>query len=175
MLNRKQIRDMVCAVTLLVICGAAAGFASSSRKKQPPPLIGQFVARVDGPRLTDFGFNQQFYVFELVPPGSESQFVLVLDKFLIYQSHVPYRVLDDSKLYQLAATRDQGCDNTLENLSSRFVFDSYGVFLGMKNALSYANNLAAPALPWKTSLPCYVVTPPHPGASVVREANRAAN
>jgi hypothetical protein len=168
--HRRNQKLVPLALFLLILCATTAiDSAASSAKPLGTVLTGKFVARIDGPRLTGFGLNHEFYVFEMFSPTG-SQFVTLLDTFLIYQPHLPVWALDYSKLYKLTAVRDNKCDNTLENISRRSVFDSHGQFVETKNALTYAQNFPSLALPWKDPLPCYVVSPVIPPASVLTEA-----
>ena len=175
MADRKQARRLVpLALFLLAICvftaidSTAKSWKSSSKKPSAAILTGKFVAEVNGPALTGFGVNQQSYVFQLFSP-SGSQLVRVSDTFLVYEQHLPDRVLDYSKLFRVAAVRDDRCDETLENISRRFIFDSRGYFLETKYSLTYARNLPSFDLPWKSLLPCYSVSPALTGAKVVTE------
>ena len=123
MLTKKPIRVLLpLVILLLMICATTKGGATRSRKPSGTVLTGKFVAQIDGPPLTGFGLNQQSYVFEILSPFG-SQFVRISDTFLIYQSHVPGRILDYSKVYKLPAVRNQKCDETLEDISRRFLFD----------------------------------------------------
>jgi hypothetical protein len=158
------------ALFLLIICATTAiDSAASSAKNLGAVLTGKFVARVEGPRVTGFGMNRNIYIFEMYSPTG-SQFVALSDIFLIYQPHLPLGALDYTKLYKLAAVRNDKCDDTLENISRRSVFDSHGHFVETKNELTYAQNSPPPTLPWKTALPCYVVSPVSPPASVLTES-----
>jgi hypothetical protein len=159
------------AIFLLIICATAASdSAASSSKNVGEVLTGKFVARIDGPRLTGFGVNHEQYVFEMLSPTG-SQFVTLSDTFMIYQPHVPIWALDYSKVYKLTALRDSKCDDTLENISRRSIFDSHGRFIETKNSVTYAQNSPVLVLPWTSSLPCYVVSPVQPPAKVLTEAN----
>jgi hypothetical protein len=171
MLNRKLTPWVVTVSTLLlIVCAITAIESGASSRKQPPPtLSGRFVAQVDGPPITGFGLNQQTYIFQQFSPFG-TQFVTVSDTFLIYQPSLPNVGLDYSKFYQLTAVRSEKCDDTLENISRRFVFDSHGRFVEMKYALTYAKNYPSLTLPWQSPLPCYVVSPVRPGAAVITEA-----
>jgi hypothetical protein len=162
------------AVLLFIICAAAAtDSAASSAKNLGEVLTGKFVARVDGPRLSGFGLNHELYVFE-IDSATGSQFVTLFDTFLIYQPHVPIWALDYSKVYQLAAVRDNKCDDTLENLARRSIFDSHGQFIETRNSVTYAKNSPVLVLPWASSLPCYVVSPVQPPAKTLTEVNSPA-
>jgi hypothetical protein len=97
--------------------------------------------------------------------------VTLSDTFMIYQPHVPIWALDYSKVYKLTALRDSKCDDTLENISRRSIFDSHGRFIETKNSVTYAQNSPVLVLPWTSSLPCYVVSPVQPPAKVLTEAN----
>lgn len=171
MANKNLTPWMVTVSTLLLILCAITAIDSgaSSRKQLPPSLTGRFVAQVDGPPITGFGLNQQTYIFQQFSPFG-TQFVTVSDTFLIYQPHLPSIGLDYSKSYKLTAARNEKCDDTLENISRRFVFDSHGRFVEMKYALTYAKNYPSLTLPWQSPLPCYVVSPVRPGAAVITEA-----
>jgi len=159
------------AILLLIICATSAtDSAAKSAKNLGTVLTGKFVARVDGPRLTGFGMNQELYIFEMSSPTG-SQFVTLSDTFLIYQPHLPVWALDYSKLYQLTAVRDNKCDDTLENISRRAVFDSRGQFVETRSALTYARNFPTLVLPWNGSLPCYVVSPVQPPAKMLTESS----
>jgi hypothetical protein len=162
------------AIFLLIICATTAIDSAASSKALGTVLTGKFVARIDGPRLTGFGVNHELYVFEMYSPTG-SQFVTLSDTFLIYQPHLPVWALDYSKLYKLTAVRDSKCDDTLENISRRSLFDSHGQFIETKNALTYAKNSPVLVLPWNSSLPCYVVTPVQPPAKILTEANPTTN
>jgi hypothetical protein len=158
------------ALFLLIICATTAiDSAASSAKNLGVVLTGKFVARVEGPRVTGFGMNRDIYIFEMYSPTG-SQFVALSDTFLIYQPHLPLGALDYTKLYKLAAVRNDKCDDTLENISRRSVFDSHGHFVETKNELTYAQNSPPSTLPGKTALPCYVVSPVIPPASVLTES-----
>jgi len=168
--NRPQI---AIAVFFLIICATAAiDSAASSSNQLGTVLTGKFVAQVDGPRVTGFGSNRQAYIFEMDSAGG-SQFVTLYYNFFIYQPQLQRQALDYSKPYKLTAVRDDKCDDTLENISRRFVFDSHGHFVEARFALSYATNLPSLTLPWKNPLPCYVLSPVPPGAKVATEANPA--
>lgn len=171
MATKKLIRvSLPLVILLLMICAATNGNgATRSRKPSGTVLTGKFIAQVDGPPLTGFGSNQKSYVFEMLSPFG-SQFVRISDTFLIYQSHVPGRILDYSKVYKVTAVRNQKCDETLEDISRRFIFDSRGQFVEMKFALTYAKNLPSFTLPWQSPLPCYVVSTVQPPAQVATEA-----
>lgn len=169
-MNRKLTPWLVTVLTLLlIVCAFTAIDSGASSRKQPPPaLTGRFVAQVDGPPVTGFGLNQQTYIFQQFSPFG-TQFVTVSNTFLIYQPHLPNVSLDYSKFYTLTAARDEKCDDTLENISRRFIFDSHGRFVEMKYALTYAKNFPSLTLPWQNPLPCYVVSPVRPGAAVITE------
>jgi hypothetical protein len=160
------------AVILLVMFCATAEIdcAARSAKQLGTVLTGKFVARVDGPPLTGFGMNRESYVFEMFSPTG-SQFVTLSNTFLIYQPHLPVFGLDYSKLYKLTAVRDVTCDETLENISRRSVFDRYGHFVEMKYSLSYAQNFPSTTLPEKNPLPCYVVAPVPPPGKMLTETS----
>ena len=159
------------AIFLLIICATTAiDSAAGSAKVLGTALTGKFVARIDGPRLTGFGLNHELYVFE-IDSATGSQFVTLFDTFLIYQPHVPIWALDYSKVYQLAAVRDNKCDDTLENLARRSIFDSHGQFIETKNSVTYAKNFPILVLPWTSSLPCYVVSQVQPPAKTLTEIN----
>jgi hypothetical protein len=168
----RRSRAWVSAVMLLLTIYATTAIDStaSSAKKLGTVLTGKFVARVDGPRLTGFGMNRELYVFEIYSP-SGSQFVTLSDTFLIYQPHLPVWALDYSKVYKLTAVRDNKCDDTLENISRRSVFDSRGQFVETRTALTYAQNFPILVLPWNSSLPCYVVAPVPPPGKILTETN----
>jgi hypothetical protein len=157
------------AIFLLTICSTTAIYSSGSSATLETTLTGKFVAKVDGPPLTGFGLNHEWYVFEMYSPVG-SLFVTLSDTFLIYQPHLPDGALDYSKIYKVTAVGNDKCADTLENISRRFLFDSHGQFVEMKYALSYAKNLPSLTLPWKTPLPCYVVSPVRPGAKVAIES-----
>lgn len=158
------------SMLVLIACAITAIDSGATSRKQPPPaLTGRFVAQVDGPSVTGFGWNQQTYIFQQFSPFG-TQFVAVSDTFLIYQPHLPSVGLDYSKFYKLTAARNEKCDDTLENISRRFIFDSHGRFVEMKYALTYTKNFPSLTLPWQTPLPCYVVSPVRPGAAVITEA-----
>jgi hypothetical protein len=159
------------AIFIVIICATAAtDSAARSSKNLGEVLTGKFVARVDGPRLTGFGVNHELYVFEM-QSSNGSQFVTLSDTFMIYQPHVPIWALDYSKVYKLTAIRDSKCDDTLENISRRSIFDSHGRFIETKNSVTYAQNSPVLVLPWTSSLPCYVVTPVQPPAKTLTEIN----
>jgi hypothetical protein len=157
---------------LMMMCGTRTiDAAARAPKKLGAALTGKFIAQVDGPPLTGFGVNQQSYVFEMSSPAG-AQLVTIRDNFLIYEPHLPDRKLDYSKLYKITVIRDQKCDETLENISRRFVFDSHGGFVEMKYALTYAKNLPSLTLPWKSPLPCYLVSRMAAGARVATETSQ---
>jgi hypothetical protein len=161
------------AIFLLMICSTTAIYSSGSSATLETTLTGKFVAKVDGPPLTGFGLNHEWYVFEMYSPVG-SQFVTLSDTFLIYQPHLPDGALDYSKLYKITAVKNDKCEDTLEDVSRRFLFDSHGQFVEMKYALSYAKNLPSLTLPWKTPLQCYVVSPVRPGAKAATESTPGA-
>jgi len=103
------------------------------------------------------------------PTGS--QFVTLANTFLIYQPHLPVWGLDYSKLYKLTAVRDATCDDTLENISRRAVFAPHGQFVETNYSLAYAQNFPSTTLPWKSPLPCYVVTPVPPPGKILTETS----
>jgi len=159
------------ALFLLLTCAAMPTDSSASSAKQlAMELTGNFVARVDGPPLTGFGANHQSYVFEMYSPTG-SQFVRLSYAFFLYEPQVPDTALDYSKLYKLTAVKDDTCQDTLENISRRFVFDSKGQFVEVKHGLTYAKNLPTPTLPWKNPLPCYILSPVRPPAKILTESN----
>jgi hypothetical protein len=161
------------AILLLFICSATAvDSVASSAKKLGTVITGKFVARVDGPLLTGFGENYESYIFQMDSPAG-TQFVRLSDTFLIYQPHLPVWALDYSKVYKLTALRDEKCDDTLENISRRYIFDSHGQFLEMKAGLTYAQNLPILALPWQGAVLCYVMSPVQPGAKILTEVSPA--
>lgn len=100
-----------------------------------------------------------------------SQFVRLSETFFIYEPHLTDRVLDYSKLYKLKAVRNQKCDETIEDISRRFIFDLRGQFVEMKFALTYARNLPSLTLPSQSPLPCYVVSTVQPPAQVATASN----
>jgi hypothetical protein len=154
-------------ILLLLICSTAS---IGSSNNPGTVLTGKFVARVSGPPVTGFGLNHEYYVFEMFSPTG-SQFVTLSNTFLIYQPHLPVWGLDYSKLYKLTAVRDDKCDDTLENISRRSVFDKRGQFLETKYSLTYAQNFPSTTLPWKSPLPCYVVAPVQPPGKILTETS----
>ena len=166
---------LLLAPFLMMMCGTTTiDAATRSSNKLGTALTGRFVAQVDGPPLTGFGVNQQSYVFEMPSPAG-AQLVTIRDKFLIYEPPLPEWDLDYSKLYKITVVRDQKCDETLENISRWFVFDSHGEFVEMRYALTYAKNLPSLSLPWKTPLPCYLVSRMVAGAKVAIETGQIAS
>jgi hypothetical protein len=168
--NHKLIlRLLPLAIFLLMTCASTTVNAAKRSSKQLGFLTGKFVARADGPPVTGFGLNQQSYIFEMVSPLG-SQFVTLSDTFFIYEPHLTV-VLDYSKLYKLKAVRNQKCDETIEDISRRSIFDSHGQFVEVKFALTYAKNLPSLTLPWQSPLPCYVVSTVLPPAQVATASN----
>ena len=158
-------------IFLLMFCATTAiNSAARSAKHPGTVLTGKFVARVDGPPLTGFGMNRESYVFEMFSPTG-SQFVTLSNTFLIYQPHLPVWGLDYSKLYKLTAVRDVTCDDTLENISRRSIFDRYGHFVETKYSLTYAQNFPSTTLPGSSPLPCYVVVPVPPPGKILTETS----
>ncbi len=157
-------------ILLLLIYSTVAIDSAASSNQLATVLTGKFVARVSGPPVTGFGLNHEYYVFEMFS-ATGSQFVTLSNTFLIYQPHLPVWGLDYSKLYKLTAVRDDKCDDTLENISRRSVFDKQGQFLETKYSLTYAQNFPPTTLPWKNPLPCYVVYPVQPPGKILTETS----
>jgi hypothetical protein len=134
------------------------GCAARAPKEAGTTLSGRFVAIVDGPRLTSFGRNHESYIFETQSPGGP-QFVRLSYRFLLYQPQVPRRTLDYSQVYKIAAVKEDACTETLEKISKTLVFNPAGDFAGTNFAITYAKNVPTLALPWKSPLPCYVLSP----------------
>jgi len=156
---------------LLLICATAAIDSSASSAKQlETELTGKLVARVDGPPLTGFGANHQSYVFEMYTPTG-SQFVRLSYAFFIYEPQLPAGAFDYSKLYKLTAVRDDTCQDTLEKISKRLVFDTRGQFVAVTHALTYSRNFPSLTVPWDNPLPCYVLLPVRPPANVLTESS----
>jgi len=172
MVNHRLIQRLLpLAIFLLMTCASTTVNAAKKSPKQLGVLLtGKFVAQADGPPVTGFGLNQQSYIFETVSPFG-SQFVTLSETFFIYEPHLTARVLDYSKLYKLKAVRNQKCDETIEEISRRFIFDSRGQFVEMRLALTYGRNLPSLALPWQSPLPCYVVFSVQPPAQVATASN----
>ena len=171
MVNHKLMLRLLPLAVFLLMTGASTTVNAAKRSsKQLGFLTGKFVARADGPPVTGFGLNQQSYIFEMVSPFG-SQFVTLSETFFIYEPHLTDRVMDYSKLYKLKAVRNQKCDETIEDISRRFIFDSRGQFVEMKFALTYAKNLPTLTLPSQSPLPCYVVSTVQPPAQVATALN----
>ena len=170
LLPRGRVRTPV-AIFLLLFCATTATNSSANSTKQlETELTGKFVAQVDGPPLTGFGSNHQSYVFEMYSPVG-SQLVRLSYTFFIYEPQLPAAALDYSKLYKLTAIKNDACQDTLEKISKRFVFDSHGQFVEMKYALTYAKNFPSLTLSWTNPLPCYVLSPVRPPAKILTESN----
>jgi hypothetical protein len=172
MVNHKLIPGLLPLAMFLLMMYATTTIEGAARspRKFGTVLTGKFVAQADGPPVTGFGLNQQSYIFEMVSPLG-SQFVTLSDTFFIYEPHLTERVLDYSKLYKLKAVRNQKCDETIEDISRRSIFDSHGQFVEMKFALTYAKNLPSLTLPWQSPLPWYVVSTVLPPAQVATASN----
>jgi hypothetical protein len=165
--QRNNTRGLL-VLLLLLICSTVAIDSAASSNQLGTVLTGKFVAQITGPPVTGFGLNHESYLFEMFSPTG-SQFVTLSDTFLIYQPHLPVWSLDYSKVYKIKAVRDEKCDDTLENISRRSVFDKHGMFLETIYSLTYAHDFPPTALPWKNPLPCYVVSPVQPPAKILTE------
>jgi hypothetical protein len=169
--ERRPVAHIAVAILLVAIYVTAPSDSSANSANQSGNVLtGKFVAQITGPPVTGFGLNHESYLFEIFSPTG-SQFVTLSDTFLIYQPHLPIWSLDYSKVYKIKAVRDEKCDDTLENISRRSVFDKHGLFLETIYSLTYAHDFPPTALPWKNPLPCYVVSPVQPPAKILTETN----
>jgi hypothetical protein len=173
LLSQGRVRIPLAIFLLLICVTTATNSPANSTKQLETELTGKFVAQVDGPPLTGFGANHQSYVFEMYSPVG-SQLVRLSYTFFIYEPQLPVAALDYSKLYKLAAIKNDTCQDTLEHISKRFVFDSHGQFVEMKYALTYAKNFPSLTLSWTNPLPCYVLSPVRPPAKILTESNPSA-
>jgi hypothetical protein len=146
------------AMLIVLICSIPAIASSGSSAEQPGTLTGRFVAQVDGPPLTSFGANHEFYIFK-IESYPDPQFAILSYSFFLYQPQLPRRVFDYSRLYSFPAAGDQRCAQTIEEVAKRFVFDASGQFIEIKNAITYSKNVPPLTFSWKKSLPCYVLSP----------------
>jgi hypothetical protein len=169
-LEKRPIAHIALAIFLVTIYATAPTDSAANSSNQSTVLTGKFVAQIAGPPVTGFGLNHESYLFEMFWPTG-SQFVALSDTFLIYQPHLPIWSLDYSKVYKIKAVRDEKCDDTLENISRRSVFDKHGLFVETIYSLTYAHYFPPTPLPWKNPLPCYVVSPVQPPAKILTETN----
>jgi len=146
------------AVSIVLMCCGLTIASSARSAGKPGTLTGRFVAQVDGPSLTGFGANHEFYIFQ-IESYPKPQFAILSYTFFLYHPQLPRRVFDYSHLYNFPAAWDQRCAHTIEEIGKRFVFDANGQFIEIKNAITYSKNVPPLTLPWKESLPCYVMSP----------------
>ncbi|HEX8814504.1 MAG TPA: hypothetical protein VF753_03300 [Terriglobales bacterium] len=115
------------------------------------------MARAIGPPLTSFDPNQGTYIFELTS-SSGSQVAILSYKFFDYEPELPPRVFDYSRLYTLEAAPDPRCEESIEQISKRVMFNNSNTFVGIKYELDYSKNVPPLNLPQNTRLPCYVLS-----------------
>lgn len=149
---------MAQALLLLLVVCCTLGFGTRTSSAQVPGTIlaGRFVAWIDGARLTSFGLNHDSYIFQ-VESAQGPQFVTLSYAFAQFEPELPKSLLDYSQLHKVRAVPDQRCGETLETMSRSFLFTPKGEFLEVKYALTYVKNVPPITLPWKASLPCFVL------------------
>jgi hypothetical protein len=141
-------------IALILSAVATASPANSTDKSET--LTGRFVASVDGPPLTGFGANREFYIFEAYS-GPAPHLVILSYTFFLYEPVMQRRALDYSRLYTLAVAPDEGCEHTIEEISKRLVFNPHGAFMEIQYALTYAKHTPVRTLPLNKTLPCYAL------------------
>ena len=124
-------------------------------------LSGRIVAKVPVERLSTVGPNYVSYVFELAAHDKKAQpkVIKVSYRFDLGQPQLPTSFFDYSLVHKFSMTRDDDCDESLQNMSAKYVFDHDGNFQGKQEALEYAKNAPALQLDEPSTLSCYVVTP----------------
>lgn len=124
-------------------------------------LSGRIVAKVPTEGFTTVGLNYTSYVFEVENRKQEAspQLIKVSYRFLIREPQLPTSLFDYSLMHKFRMTRDEGCDESWGDVSTRFIFDNEGELRGKLEDVVYARNAPALHLEAQSTLPCYVVTP----------------
>jgi hypothetical protein len=119
------------------------------------------VARVPVERLSTIGLNYESYVFEVSDQDKKlpSHWIKVSYRFHQRESRMPTALWDYSLLHKFRLTRDRSCDEAWQTISTRYVFDQKGTFVGTKDALVFAENAPNLNVDVQTVLACYTVTP----------------
>jgi len=145
---------LICIVSQ--VCSSVALGASANSTEAQASLTGRFVAQVDGPALTSFGWNRQSYIFQITS-HPEPQFVILRYTFFLYEPQMPRWAFDYFRVYSLHAVRNDQCTQTLEEIAKRFVLDTKGRIIGIRYGINYSKN--APLLSSSnTPMACYALS-----------------
>jgi hypothetical protein len=146
-----------------VLAAAVPGRAASGIKQKAEHVVMnvRMVARVPVERLSTIGLNYESYVFEVSDQDKKlpSQWIKVSYRFHQRETRMPTALWDYSLLHKFRLTRDRSCDEAWQTISTRYVFDQKGTFVGTKGALVFAENAPNPNVDVQTVLACYTVTP----------------
>ncbi len=152
-------RAALVAVLGLSMAGQPVLAGNLIPKPKRVTFSGRMVAKVPTETLSTMGLNYQSYLFEVQSRKEGPELIKVSYRFLIREPQLPASFLDYSLLHKFRMTRDESCDESWGDVSSRYVFDREGKLSAKLQDIVYARNAPVLQLEAQTSLPCYVATP----------------
>ncbi len=149
---------------LIVVLGVSTAIQPAlAGNLNPKPrritVSGRIVAKVPTETFTTVGLNYQSLLFEIQNRKTGPELVKLSYRFLIREPQLPSSFLDYSLVHKFRMTRDEGCDESWSDVSSRYIFDDAGKLGAKLEDVVYARNAPALQLQAQSILPCYVVTP----------------
>jgi hypothetical protein len=151
------IASVVFCLAISALCGHenAQGELRWPREKKEPLKV-RLVALAWNHQRSSFFASEEIFVAEKQLDQDESRLVKLIYGFLPYQPRLSESGFDYSTVYELHATRDPGCDESLAQITSGVEGD----WRQARSDLKYSSD--APALNLqrsKSALPCYRSTP----------------
>lgn len=149
-----------CSLLLMLSASTLLTAVNLLREKQKKiQMHGRIVASVTATKQTTNGRNHRDYLFKVENGGGASSIVRLSYRFMHRAGDLPVSFLDPAFVHSFKAVRDPGCDEKLEVLATRYVFDEHGFqFLRTEPALHFVQEEDT-QLSADTVLACYITTP----------------
>lgn len=144
---------------LAILTGPAYGAKLRAGVKKESVSV-RLVGRAASATVSSFGANHQSYV-AVLQEGHNKDAVLVklVYRFLDYDGDLAALFMDYDLVHRFRAVRQPDCDEATDSvLYSRNLMPT-GEASSRAFTFEYAHHAAGVAIPPKTVLPCYVVTP----------------
>jgi len=152
-----RIATTLVSLAMLVLAGqqGARGELHWTTEKKEPLRVRLLALAWNHPRSSFFA-SEEIFIAEKQLDQNESRLVKLVYSFLPYQPRLSESGFDYSNVYEVRATRDPSCDETLAQITS----GRQGDWRQFQSDLKYSAD-APPVnlLRSKSRLPCYVTDP----------------
>jgi hypothetical protein len=151
------IATVIFSLAISTLCGypQAQGELHWTKAKKEPIKV-RLIALAWNHQRSSFFASEEIFIAEKQLDRDESRFVKLIYGFLPYQPRLSESGFDYATVYEIHATRDEGCDESLSQITS----GDEGDWRQAASDLKYSAD--APAINLersKSSLPCYRTSP----------------